>query len=59
MDERAVLDTDRVQVFQAMLEMNGHYPGVLPPAVETDGLDEADRLIEVFFARRTNCRSKT
>ena len=34
-DERVVLHTDRVQVFQAMLEMHGHYPGVLPPAVET------------------------
>src|SRR5262245_12284319 len=36
-DERVVLHTDRVQVFQAMLEMHGHYPGVLPPARETDG----------------------
>jgi hypothetical protein len=36
-DERVVLHTDRVQVLQAMLEMHGHYPGVLPGADEADG----------------------
>jgi hypothetical protein len=35
-DERVVLHTDRVQVLQAMLEMHGHYPGVLPVPDEAD-----------------------
>jgi hypothetical protein len=30
-DERVELHTERVQVRQAMLEMHGRYPGVLPP----------------------------
>jgi hypothetical protein len=35
-DERVALHTDRVQVLQAMLEMHGHYPGVLPAPDEAD-----------------------
>jgi hypothetical protein len=36
-DERIELHTDRAHVMQAMLEMHGRYPGVLPPPDAMDG----------------------
>jgi hypothetical protein len=36
-DERVELQTSRIDVMQAMLEMHGSYPGVLPPPDGADG----------------------